>query len=301
MHACRLSAAPVSGVLELIAEEREDWKQRLHWDATELGEALHLAASARLLTGSAVLVGRRMAGYLSAHVSQDAFRPCSIRIRPDAPPETARLLVETALALPEAQGRHLEAQLTVFEHQDALDAAFVARGAGLVTRQWLEVAIPEEASGAPSALVRPWSGDHLEACAETLARAHQGGVEALINASFRSPEAAAAYLRDVVRGPGCGYFQPWASSLALENGRVIGFCLVTTVAPGVAHLPQVAVCPEGQGRGLGAALLRRAWRAARAEGCRRMTLSVSLENEMARRWYERSGFRPLARLSAYHG
>ena len=31
-----------------------------------------------------------------------------------------------------------------------------------------------------------------------------------------------------------------------------------------------------------------------------MTLSVSLDNERARSWYLRAGFRPLAPLSAYH-
>jgi ribosomal protein S18 acetylase RimI-like enzyme len=300
LRACRLSAAPVAGVLELIAEERQDWKQRLSWDPSDLGEALELAASARMLVGAAVLRGRRPVAYLSAHVSKDTLRPCSLRIRPDAPPETARVLVDAALGLSEAAGRQVEAQLTAFEHQEALDAAFAARGAGVVAREWLSAALVGELPEGPARSVRPWSSDHLEACAEALSEAHEGGVEALINSAFRSPEAATTYLKDVVRGPGCGYFQPWASSLVVENGRVLGFCLVTTVAPGVAHLPQVAVRPEAQGRGLGAALLDRAWRAARAEGCRRMTLSVSLENQRARSWYVRRGFSRLAALSAYH-
>ena len=301
LRPCRLSAAPVSGVLRLMAEEREVWKRRLLWDSSELAEALESAASARLLAGSAVLVGRRPVAYLSAHVSTEVFRPCSVHIRPEAPPETAQLLVETALDLPELQGRQLEAQLTAFEHQEALDAAFASCGVGVVAREWLGASLATELPEADSELVRPWSSEHLEGCAVVLAGAHQEGIEARINSAFRGEEAAASYLRDLVRGPGCGYFQPWASSVALEAGRVVGFCLVTTVAPGVAHLPQVAVSPGAQGRGLGAALFRRAWHAARHEGCKRMTLSVSLENERARSWYQRLGFRPLARLSAYHG
>ncbi len=298
---CRLSAAPVSGVLDLISEEREVWKRRLLWDSSELAEALEAAASARLLAGSAVLVGRNPVAYLSAHVSPEVFRPCSVYIRPEAPPETAQLLVETALELPEVQGRQLEAQLTVFEHQEALDAAFASCGVGVVAREWLGASLRAELPEVASDLIRPWASEHLEGCASALAEAHQGGIEARINSAFRSREAAATYLRDLVRGPGCGYFQPWASSVAVEDGRVVGFGLVTTVAPGVAHLPQVAVSPGAQGRGLGAALFQRAWSAARREGCRRMTLSVSLENERARSWYQRLGFRPLARLSAYHG
>lgn len=300
LRACRLSAAPVSGVLELIAEERQAWRDRLLWDASELGEALELAASARLLAGSAVLEGRHLVAYLSAHVSSETFRPCSLRIRPEAPPETARLLVEAALALPEARPRKLEAQLTAFEHQDALDAAFAAHGAGVVAREWLGAELSVGHAEPASEPLVPWSSEHLDGCAAALAAAHGGGVEALINSAFCSPEAAQTYLRDVVRGPGCGDFQPWASSVALERGRVLGFCLVTTVATGVAHLPQVAVRPEAQGRGLGSALLRRAWGSARAAGCRRMTLSVSLDNQRARSWYRRHGFERLARLSAYY-
>lgn len=301
LRACRLSAAPVAGILSLIEEERRTWKQRLLWDPVELGEALELSASARLLAGSAVLHGPEPIAYLSAHVTGEVFRPCSVRIRPDAPPETARMLVDAALALPEARSRRLEAQLSAFEQQDALDEAFRAAGVGVVARQWLGGPLPEDpAAQEPVTGLRPWSADLLEACAEALSEAHRGGVEALINASFREARAAAAYLRDVVRGPGCGHFLPWASSIVERDGRVEGFCLVTTVAPGVAHLPQVAVRPDVQGQGLGAALIGRARQVARAEGCRRMTLSVSLENERARSWYERAGFRPLARLSAYH-
>ena len=37
LRACRLSAAPVAGVLALIEEERRAWGQRLLWDPVELG------------------------------------------------------------------------------------------------------------------------------------------------------------------------------------------------------------------------------------------------------------------------
>lgn len=300
LRACRLADAPLPGVLALIAEERRAWKQRLLWDPQELGDALEMAASVRLLPGVAVLEGRRPVAYASAHSTQAAFRPCSLLIRPDAPPDAAELLVKGLLGLSEAAGRRLEAQLTAFARQDELDAAFAARGVHVEPRRWLHAAL-EGPSGRVEvgSSVRPWSTELLGACGAVLAEAHAGGVEARINASFLSEASSAAYLAEVVRGPGCGHFLPWASSVALVDGRVAGFCLVTTVSPGVAHVPQVAVRPGAQGRGLGGALLDRSLGCAAAEGCHRVTLSVSDENRRARGWYEGRGFRCLEPFSAY--
>ena len=300
LRACRLADAPLPDLLGLIAEERRDWRQRLLWDPRELGDALEMAASARLLPGVAVLDGGRAVAYASVHASGASYRPCSVRLRRQAPPESAQVLVEALLALPEAEERRLEAQLTAFEWQDALDEAFAARGVGVARRRWLHASLAsEEGTDSPHAAVRPWSGELLEACADLLAAAHAGGVEARINASFEDPSSSAGYLREVVRGPGCGHLLPWASSVAVLGGRVAGFCLVTTVSPGVAHVPQVAVHPRHQGRGLGDALLGRARRCAAAEGCHRVTLSVSEENQRAGRWYEARGFQELERFSAY--
>ena len=66
------------------------------------------------------------------------------------------------------------------------------------------------------------------------------------------------------------------------------------------HLPQVAVHPAAQGRGLGRALLARAATVAAGAGRVRLTLSVSCGNLRAAGWYGRLGFEELARFSAYY-
>ena len=66
--------------------------------------------------------------------------------------------------------------------------------------------------------------------------------------------------------------------------------MTTEIAPGVAHIAQMAVAPNHQGRGLGRTLVTAAMAAASAT-CRRMTLLVAESNQSAVRLYESVGFR----------
>jgi GNAT superfamily N-acetyltransferase len=57
------------------------------------------------------------------------------------------------------------------------------------------------------------------------------------------------------------------------------------------HLVGLWVAPEARGRGVADVLVRAAKDAAAAEGARVMTLCVIDDNDRARRFYERAGFR----------
>jgi GNAT superfamily N-acetyltransferase len=58
------------------------------------------------------------------------------------------------------------------------------------------------------------------------------------------------------------------------------------------HVSILAVARDAEGQGIGAALLAAAEEWARANGFTRLTLSVFAENDRARRFYERQGWRP---------
>lgn len=58
------------------------------------------------------------------------------------------------------------------------------------------------------------------------------------------------------------------------------------------HLSVLAVSAEAEGRGVGAALIDASMDWARAEGFDKLTLSVFVGNERAKRVYERHGFEP---------
>lgn len=88
--------------------------------------------------------------------------------------------------------------------------------------------------------------------------------------------------------------------VAEAEGAVVGFaCLVTDVPKlDVAYLSatiaQCYVLPAHRGRGLGAALMKKAAATAKRRGVHAVTLHVSASNRRAEALYRRLGFVPLA-------
>jgi ribosomal protein S18 acetylase RimI-like enzyme len=68
-----------------------------------------------------------------------------------------------------------------------------------------------------------------------------------------------------------------------------------SLVAGYWHLTALSVYPEFRGKGLGAALLRRAQTEAQNRGATRIALMVSSKNENALRLYQRNGFEEFAR------
>jgi GNAT superfamily N-acetyltransferase len=90
--------------------------------------------------------------------------------------------------------------------------------------------------------------------------------------------------------------------VATEEGRRVGFVLLLDELPDEVTLTAqgfvafMAVCPDRQGAGIGAALLAAAEDEARRLGLPYMALMVTEENAAARRLYERAGYRTERRL-----
>ncbi|HEY6079352.1 MAG TPA: GNAT family N-acetyltransferase [Polyangiaceae bacterium] len=83
--------------------------------------------------------------------------------------------------------------------------------------------------------------------------------------------------------------------LALSDGRVVGvatcfFGFSTFRARSLLNVHDLAVLPEHQGQGIGAALLAAAEERALARDCCKLTLEVREDNARARRLYARRGF-----------
>ncbi|AEC20282.1 putative acetyltransferase [Pusillimonas sp. T7-7] len=87
--------------------------------------------------------------------------------------------------------------------------------------------------------------------------------------------------------------------VAMQSGQVVGFCM-TMFAPDVAHLLVIAVSPNGQGRGVGAQLLRRCEQEAVRRGLAAVVLEVRPSNENAVRFYRHRGFELLATRKDYY-
>ena len=64
-------------------------------------------------------------------------------------------------------------------------------------------------------------------------------------------------------------------------------------------IPQIAVDPSCQGKGLGNALMSRALDSMKSSGIQTVSLTVTGENRRAFDWYERLGFRIRKEFGAY--
>ncbi|WP_374405066.1 GNAT family N-acetyltransferase [Pelagerythrobacter sp.] len=82
------------------------------------------------------------------------------------------------------------------------------------------------------------------------------------------------------------------------GGDAAGFTL-TRHAPGEEELLLIGVRPELRGRGIGRALLERAFADARARGAERMFLEMR-DNNPALGLYAATGFEPIGRRKAYY-
>jgi ribosomal protein S18 acetylase RimI-like enzyme len=86
---------------------------------------------------------------------------------------------------------------------------------------------------------------------------------------------------------------PWL----VRRGRVLDR-LIAPVPPDSLYVSSLAAAEEVRSRGIGAELMRRVEAGAAEQGLRSVTLDVGLENERARAFYERLGYREAGRTPA---
>jgi len=89
--------------------------------------------------------------------------------------------------------------------------------------------------------------------------------------------------------------------VAMEGDAVRGFAwvIVTRALDRAAYLRLLLVAETHQSRGLGAALLARAEREARASRCRHLVLLVTRTNRRARSFYEGHGYAHVGDLAGF--
>ncbi|HAN30723.1 MAG TPA: hypothetical protein DCQ06_03930 [Myxococcales bacterium] len=89
--------------------------------------------------------------------------------------------------------------------------------------------------------------------------------------------------------------------LAIEDNEIVAMCTVVAGAfVRSRHVGQtgIAVLQSHWGRGVAAALIRRALRDAAAQGLKKLSLQVHADNHRARRFYQNHGFQYEGRLRA---
>ncbi len=93
------------------------------------------------------------------------------------------------------------------------------------------------------------------------------------------------------------------SVVAIEDGRIVGYCISALEKRGETlrgHILSIAVMPEYRGRGIGKRLLSSCETLLRKRGARYVYLEVEEDNLVAKRLYEKMGYKVAGRIEKYY-
>jgi ribosomal protein S18 acetylase RimI-like enzyme len=290
----------------LLAEEIEEWQEKLDWDFRGSGELVERFVTMHALAGYGLITANRVAGYVYYVCEERKGLIGDLyimrRYRTEASEDQLlRPVLETLTQSPWV--RRVEAQLMMLGH--CFDRPMpMADKLTLYPRTFMEVPLDGietlPAKGRVRGLsYRTWEDRHQDDAARVIAAAYRGHIDSDINDQYRSPAGARRFLLNIVQYPGCGaFFQP-ASQVAVVNHRVCGISLASLVRSDVGHITQICVGPEVRGAEVGYELLRRSLVELRKQGCRKVTLTVTTANETAIHLYRRMGFIPRRSFAAF--
>ncbi len=136
--------------------------------------------------------------------------------------------------------------------------------------------------------------------AEMSLLSYRNQTDAEICEDYSTRDGCESYLRSLVENPGCGVFMPETSFMALDRqGALCGFLICSRISSGAAMVPQIAVHPSYQGRGVGNTLMDYSVEQLKTLGFRSISLTVTKKNRRAFEWYQRLGFRIRKDFGAY--
>lgn len=290
--------ASVEAVSRLYAAETARWRGDLHWDIESQWPTVESARLGGLVPGFIAQSSTgEVLGWSFQVVHRDVLQVGALVS--DSPATTARLVNAIVTS---AEGRAARS-IMMFGYFDApgLDSCVGPYGFAVERYRYLQKMLSQEPGhpGDISLSRRSAPGakgdhyDHLNATDMTnLLIASYAAVDPLRPfAKTGRRDEWIEYVAQLTVANGCGTFEPAMSPVvAGEFGGLHGAALVTRIAPGVAHLAQVAVHPVARGRSLGHQLVASAMTAARNHGCDTFTLLVSEKNTRAASLYQRMGF-----------
>jgi ribosomal protein S18 acetylase RimI-like enzyme len=175
----------------------------------------------------------------------------------------------------------------------SLSSALTRLRFDLQRHEYLEAALSKSSPPVPVTGLRPFDRADIPEFVRLLAKTYAGQPVARVFAPNARLEEWAQYAAQLLGGPAAGTWQPAQSFVVPEaSGRLVGAVITTTVAPGIAHVAQLAVDPDHRQRGLGRTLMAAAAEAARERGASRMTLNTASDNTVALSLYASLGFTP---------
>ena len=296
----------------LLEEEIAEWDEALNWDFSENAAQVRRYVGTRTLPGVALLDGRSVAGYGYTVLDEPKGLIGDVYLRrawrqADSEMRMFKVLLDAMTGTPGIQRVESQLMLAQPEIVRALDRERFVRVYDrlLMSRDPAEYLAMERTIDRAEGVQQrfrfvEWDPSALHSLPQLITRAYEGHVDGQINDQFTTEAGAGLFLRALMEGGGCGEFFRPASFFAIDRRTewMAGAILTSFVARDTAHITQICVVPEAQGTGLGRELLRRSLLALAEGGARNVTLTVTLANQRAIRFYQAAGFAEMRRFCA---
>ena len=292
----RVDPAELDGLWQ---REASQWRERLYWDVPGSSAALWRALKSGSVQGKAVRVESCLAGYAYSHIISGQRGVISAFV---IAPQWGHTRVGDTLLHAMLTDLHrfglprIECPSVSFE-APWLDAIFARQGFCAYGREFLRVTLNgvtafDHASAAIELV--PWPerrrGAEVGEAAVLMQAAYRGGIDAEISELYRTPGGCRMVLQNLMSQHLGGRFVADASALARHQGQLIGFTVMTEIAPQQGHLAQIVVLPQYQGQGVGQALLRYGQARLIDREFRTLSLIVSQANYPALKLYQAMDF-----------
>jgi ribosomal protein S18 acetylase RimI-like enzyme len=286
-------AEPAAVIRPLIEAEADRWRAELDWDVTEAWRTIEPSRADGRLAGFVLRDDfSRVAGWTCFLVHGDMLQ-VAMFVAETAGAATA--LVDAIRRSPLATRASIA---VVCCRGGAPGLASALERAGFATARYRYLSAPVRPAAAVDVpfRLRPWHMGDVEPFVTLCARAYEDASDLRAFAPRGLDAEWIDYVRGLLATSACGRFRPDLSVMADldDTRRLAGAVFASELAPGTAHLAQVAVDPSARGRGLGTALVARAMAEAASRGFTQATLLVATGNRRAASIYERLGFRDRA-------
>lgn len=286
----------------LLDEEIQTWRESFDWDFRPSAELLRRFLQVRSLSGYALRRDRSLIGY-AYHVCEGRkglIGDFYLRRQFAEPENEVMLLGATVQGLMLSPGIHrIECQLLLM-HVAGNQILPFHRFLKCYDRYFMRVSREtvlalEPKTPALRVTFLPWSDRFSEETAQLVTAAYRGHIDSEINDQYRTIPGARHFLSNIIQFPGCGYFSPKASLVAVDanSGRICGACLASLVSNNSGHITQLCILPGVRGARLGYELMRQSLVKLGELGCNSMSLTVTCSNVEAVRLYESVGFTSL--------
>jgi GNAT superfamily N-acetyltransferase len=289
----------------LMDEEEKMWMSDLGWDYSTIRHILASFVKRNQLPGYAALNSQTVIAYNYFLISRTkGIIGALYASETDRSQEAVEQLLSLSISHLKdfSNSRRIESQIMPF-HNLSISPTFTQHGFDCFPRYYLVLSlgsIPKD-SGIPcEERIVPWNIRCLERAAEMTVISYRNQTDAEICEDYRTKSGCENYLRSLLENPGCGFFMPEASFICLdERGGFCGFLICSRISKYAAMIPQIAVHPSRQGRGVGNRLIHNTLRELKALNFQSVSLMVSRENRRAFDWYRRLGFRIRKEFGAY--